>query len=1103
VREARLEAAADGSRPIGAGFFVLRAPTLPIDLLQAALNWDTSGEDTSSDGAAAACDRALQDWIADPWVTTALYLASPTLVDRLADWAAHPTDEAFARIRPALLRYFIRMTSRPTPFGLFASFTTGRVGPSLEVALGPRAALRRSSWLDLGFLYPLVARAVDGPGVRKTLRYVANSTVTRQAEGWRYTQEQIAPDRLQRYLAHVDSNATLEAILESCRRGSTIAELRKVIRRQLAPQQISARQANEYIDELIDSRLLVPTLAPTLTAQDPLRYLIQETEGIAPLAGLHETLNLAARALAAADEAPAEATYDAYRTLARSLNSRSDSIPARHLFHVDLRREGPRPSLPESLLAGILGAVRALHRICAPGWPHAALETFRARFIERYGDREVDLLNALDEEDGIGFEMDPGDRLDEGLLGQFALRPKNPPPPPGDERAARILAALLERIPSGGHVELELTEQNIASLAVTDRLPLPEVFTVVGMLLPPGPGSNEPQAARFALDYLSSGVGLLGRFCRADERLTGEMRALLRREEALHPAALFAEVVHLPQERTGNIVCRPALRSKDLPYLGQSGLDPSDQIPLSDLSMSIEGQRLVLRSRSLNREVLPRITCAHDVPAPNASVYRFLAALADQGVTRNLHFRWSPQLEERDFLPRVRYGPVVLKAASWRIPPDRVRAWSDQGVDERTRAIHEWREQAGAPRWIRAGYGDRLLTLDLASPACAALLIEELRRMPSLRVSELCPQPDEFLVRSPEGRHAHEVMIPFLRPIAAAHPPDPAHPGRTPCRRRFPPGSRWLYLKLYGSARATEELLLTRLAELAERSRLNGSVDLWHFVRYADPEVHLRLRFHGHPRALNGKIRPQLERIVQRQVDRGSIWRCQFDTYEREVIRYGGTAGVEVAEAVFHADSDLAVALLKAAPPGLADDWRWRVCALVIDLYHGGFGLDAAIRHRMARQNALELRKEFRPGKSFEGQLSRRFREERAVLEALLDERSRYLAEWRWIEGPIEAFRTRLEPLAARYLDLASRNRLAGDLRDVVQSLAHMHVVRMLRANPREHEMIIHAFLERIGRARTLNRCAAADRRSADRARGSRRDRSRARPVPLPAPPGR
>ena len=595
MRETRLEAAADVNRPIAA-VFVLRAPALPIDLLQAAT--------------ATGSDRALQDWLADPWVRTALYLASPTLVDRLAEWAAHPTDEAFARIRPALFRYFIRMTSRPTPFGLFASFTTGRVGPSLELALGPRDALRRSSWLDLGFLYPLVARAVDGAGVRKTLRYVANSTVTRQGAGWRYTQEQIAPDRVQRYLTHVDSNAILDALLESCRRGKTVAELRKIIRRHLAPQKISARQANEYIDELIDSRLLVPTLAPTLTAQDPLRYLIQETEGIAPLAGLHETLNLSAQALAGADEAPAEVTHDAYLALAQSLNSRSETIPARHLFHVDLRREGPPLSLPESLLAGIQSAVRALHRISAPGWPHAALETFGARFVERYGDREVDLLNALDEEDGIGFEVDPGDRLD-GLLGRFALRPKNPPPPLGDERAARALAALLETIHSNGQFELELTEQNIASLAVADRLPLPEVFTVVGMLLPPGSGSNELQAPGFALDYLSSGVGLLGRFCRADARLTGEMRALLRREEALHSDAVFAEVVHLPQERIGNIVCRPALRSKDLPYLGQSGLDPSDQIPLSDLSVSL----VPAAHRAAVTEPRPRGSTAHHLRA--------------------------------------------------------------------------------------------------------------------------------------------------------------------------------------------------------------------------------------------------------------------------------------------------------------------------------------------------------------------------------------------------------------------------------------------------------------------------------------------------------
>src|SRR5262249_56976435 len=54
-----------------------------------------------------------------------------------------------------------------------------------------------------------------------------------------------------------------------------------------------------------------------------------------------------------------------------------------------------------------------------------------------------------------------------------------------------------------------------------------------------------------------SGARLLGRFCHADPALRRFVETHLRAEESLHPKAIFAEIVHLPEGRMGNILARP------------------------------------------------------------------------------------------------------------------------------------------------------------------------------------------------------------------------------------------------------------------------------------------------------------------------------------------------------------------------------------------------------------------------------------------------------------------------------------------------------------------------------------------------------------------
>src|SRR5262249_55010048 len=129
-----------------------------------------------------------------------------------------------------------------------------------------------------------------------------------------------------------------------------------------------------------------------------------------------------------------------------------------------------------------------------------------------------------------------------------------------------------------------------------------------------------------------SGVTLFGRFCHGDPELRRCVEAHLRAEEALRPEAVFAEVVHLPDGRMGNILCRPVLRGHEIAFLGRSGAASIGQIPLADLYLTLADGRIVLWSRQLGREVIPRLTSAHNFARESLGLYRFLCALQGEGV---------------------------------------------------------------------------------------------------------------------------------------------------------------------------------------------------------------------------------------------------------------------------------------------------------------------------------------------------------------------------------------------------------------------------------------------------------------------------------------
>jgi thiopeptide-type bacteriocin biosynthesis protein len=283
-------------------------------------------------------------------------------------------------------------------------------------------------------------------------------------------------------------------------------------------------------------------------------------------------------------------------------------------------------------------------------------------------------------------------------------------------------------------------------------------------------------------------------------------------------------------------------------------------------------------------------------------------------------------------------------------------------------------------------------------------------------------------------------------------------------RRSFPPGSEWLYAKIYLGPGYGDRVLRESIAPLVAHALGSGAADGWFFIRYGDPDWHLRLRFHGEPARLRSEVAAALHDALAPQLERGGVHKVVIDAYEREIERYGGDTGILLGERLFQADSDAALALVEHLVGDDAADGRWRLALRGMDQLLGDLGFDLAGKLALLRNVRAGFGREFGVNSSVEKQLGDKFRKQRASLDALLDpsrDADSPLAELL----PVFTRRSAaLRPIAAALHE--ARASLTQSLDSLAGSYLHMHANRMLRSAARPQELVLYDFLVRLYESR-------------------------------------
>jgi thiopeptide-type bacteriocin biosynthesis protein len=292
------------------------------------------------------------------------------------------------------------------------------------------------------------------------------------------------------------------------------------------------------------------------------------------------------------------------------------------------------------------------------------------------------------------------------------------------------------------------------------------------------------------------------------------------------------------------------------------------------------------------------------------------------------------------------------------------------------------RKNLNIPRYFQVCHGDNELLVDSCNLRSLDLLRDILFRDGKARLVEMLQDPGEGLL-SEAGQHfAHEVVLPF-RHIGQSSPAPGVNflePDQK-INRSFVVGGQWLYVKIYVGIHGAERILMELIKPFLGNMVLSDMIEKWFFIRYQDPDPHLRLRFyHGARPDFWHQVLGNLTKFLAEMTETGVVSRLQTDTYNREIERYAGLS-FDLVESIFHADSEAVLSILARSGSGPdPENQRWLAGLYGAGLLMGDFGLKPEDKVRLTEQLVTQFLEEFQAGKDLTTQLDKQYRQHRTLL---------------------------------------------------------------------------------------------------------------------------
>lgn len=715
--------------------FILRTPIYSLTKYNAL----TSGKSIT--------DEQLKNLCNDSIFIEAIYLASPALYSEMKKWANNEISnvEKVEKLKLSVIKYFSRMTSRCTPYGLFAGCSLCVFADETNIIIEQAQNHNRHTRLDMNYLVSLSQSLAKDDIIRNRINFFPNSSIYKLGDKIRYVEYYYQNGQRKHNIVAIDTSKYLEIILDKANYGSTINELMFL----LIDDDITEEIAFEFVWDLIQNQILISELEPSVSGTEfilQIQNILNEKFSLEELQ-LPNTLNLIDKGLKNLDRKIGN-DLENYFEIEKIITEMNVKFDNKHLFQTDLVTKTVSNKLDKKIIKSIKKAIVLLNKITRERH-RSDIDSFKIAFYERYEEREMPLAFVLDIETGIGYGRHSQSRNISPLLDGLPILTKTNKSS-YEVRWSKIIDFLYNKILDAikNNVIVKLNDKDFEGLEANWE-DLPDTFSaMVDIIL-----DNEDLKFKVTGCGGNSAANLIARFCHGDKELYNFTKQIVDIEKLINQDKIVAEIVHLPQARIGNILSRPILRDMEIPYLAKSILNKDKQIDINDLMISVNNDLLFLRSKKYNKEVIPKNTNVYNYTNNPLPIFQFLCDMQAEKVRSSLWMDLGFLSNRFKFIPRIEYENIILQSATWNLSDEDVLGLFEiKNDDEKLENyLKGFIEKFNFPDYIVLVEDDNELLINLRNLTCVKMFINAIKNKRTFQLQEFIFMNDEKLIKDVYG----------------------------------------------------------------------------------------------------------------------------------------------------------------------------------------------------------------------------------------------------------------------------------------------------------------------------------------------------------------
>lgn len=799
------------------------------------------------------------------------------------------------KLAHALLRYYSRYCSRPTPYGAFGLVGAGFFckGATFNPPTGRAHIVAQTDYRCLGHVMPTNAELVQhfpslGVGINPEaiiLGRTIHIVKTTSSSG--------AVERISITLTPLLSSICNDLISGD---RQTLSDLVYLC---VSEAKCSTSEAERYIEQLLNVTLLRTDLDCDAGGHDPAGYVIgklgtPKSQKTLPYFRAMKTISEIARDTTGIDKLDPE-SLDKLRNF---VEAEKITDPALNIQYID---ETPY-RLPDSVRKEAETALRVMQSWRTASTGMRSLRKLHLAFLEKYGvDRLIPVKEMLDSNSGIGapehYLCPPS---------TIAVDSKQVDEPKSKNH--KHIVQLFESACRNQDDEVELSGTAFDGSDFHKDAPACQIGAELFMSLN-AETIDDICDGRFTLSCgFNPGNHMrfssIGRFF---SQMPDDIQTRVREMCNSNSEGTLVDVRHLVRSSSArNLTNSPS------PYpltLRLDKVDASDSATISvdDVLIGADMTGFYALHRQTKAPLYFTSFNSVNLAYQGSNIARFLLELSLE------HSRlWEPWswdgIEGFCRYPRVRLGRIIFSPMTW--DPDRLRGLSSKlKVEDLRNWIQEW----NVPRFCFAVSRDMRFLIDTKIDTWLEILAREIDRDPSLVLQELpngAHDPVEcfgWLRDDDSNFFANEIVFEASASTVAKPKITAVNETDTDSVKEYLPGEKWQAFHIYCEKQVMDSLLGKDVASFIHKSRKDGLLERSFFTRYSDLKgSHLRLRIRaiaGREHVLEGLATDFMRDLITQ----GKIKEYILAPYRPELERYGCVAREDLLHDCFNRQSRVAL----------------------------------------------------------------------------------------------------------------------------------------------------------------------------------------------------